>query len=344
MDTDLLRHLPAVFRLREAIAGDLTPYQLRAAYDGGLVRRPARGVYRQVGTLVPADPWDMVRAEHLQRCAEALARFPGHVASHQSAAALHDLTIVLHPAAEVHLTAVDGAPRSRHHPGVCLHHADSVINHTVRAHGLRATTITRTIADVLRTSRLPHSVGLLDAAARSGVAKPDSVRREVDGQVRWRGRPRALAALALHDPRRESWLESYSFVELHEHGIPLPLAQVEVLDAGFHLVGRVDGLIEETGTFLEADGAAKYRLLASELGVSQEESLDRTVAAQQRRHDRLLGLGLTGARWTTQEIMGAPELVARRVDAAMTLGDPSRFTGWLRYDGRVVRLGEAGPR
>lgn len=142
--------------------------------------------------------------------------------------------------------------------------------------------------------------------------------------------------------RDETWLESYSFVTLHEHGIPLPLAQVEVFDHGFHLIGRVDGLCVQTGTFLEADGAGKYLALAEDGRLSPEESVAHASAAQEVRHARLLAIGLTGARWSTREIRHDAEAVVRRVRAAMAAGDPGGFRGWLRYDAGYVRIGQLG--
>ncbi len=262
----VLSGLPRAFRWQEAVAAGMTQHQIRIALQHGAISRLSRGVYARPAAIEPGEPWEMVRTEHLRRCADLLIQHPGHAASHQTAAIVHGLDLAVHPEMDVHLTAVERAPRTQRYVGAQLHHADSLENDTVIVDGLRATTIARTLTDVLRTSRPPHSVAVLDGAVRDRRVTAMAVKAVLDRQVRWRGRPRAVEAFALHDPRRESWLESYSFVGLHQHGIPMPLAQVEVLDQGFHLVGRVDGLIEETGTFLEADGAGKYLLPAREQG------------------------------------------------------------------------------
>lgn len=341
MVVDPFSELPRIFRWRDASAADITRHQLRQALHTHEVRRVAHGLYTQFATLEDGEPWELLRTRHLEKCAELLALHPGHAASHQTAAALHGLDIQLHPEMPVHLTAIERVPRSRRVEGATLHHADSVPNETVAVEGLRVTTVPRTIADVLRTSKPPHSVAVLDGAVRDRRVTAADVRSVLREQVRWRGRPRAMDAFALHDPTRETWLESYSFVQFHGLGLPLPLPQVEVLDEGFHLVGRVDGLIEETGTFLEADGSGKYLIPASEKGLTEAESIQQSMVQQQLRHDRLLRLGLTGARWTTTEAVQTPEAVVGRVRAAMRAGDPAQFRGWLRVGGRVMSLHEA---
>src|SRR5690606_26699057 len=136
-----------------------------------------------------------------------------------SAAAVHNLALPLHPHAEVHLTCIDNAPRSRRKDGLRLHHCDSMANHTTTVDGIRVTTPSRTVADVLRTMRVPNGIAMLDQTLRDGVVTEAGVRQVRDGQRRWRGRPRALEALRLADARRETWLESYSFVALHEQGL-----------------------------------------------------------------------------------------------------------------------------
>lgn len=336
----VLASLPRQFRWKDAVYVGLTRHQVQQALRQGMIERISRGVYRQAVKLGDGEPWELLRADHLRRCAEFLALHPGHAASHQTAAILHGLDLAVHPDMDVHLTAVERVARTQRYPGAHLHHADSLITETDMIDGQRVTTLARTLADVLRTSRPPHSVAALDAALRDGKILATEVKHVLDGQSRWRGRPRALAAYELRDPRRESWLESYSFVQLHEEGLPIPFAQVDVLDAGFHFVGRVDGLVQESGTFLEADGAGKYLIPAQDGRLAEKESIRVSLEAQEERHDALIALGLTGARWTTEEILHSPTSVACRVRNAIDAGDPERFSGWLRHEGRIIALGQ----
>jgi hypothetical protein len=329
-----LPDLPPVFRLAEARALGLSVHAVRGAVQRGALRRVGHGLYA-VGRVSVQDGerWAIVRDDHLRRCREELARHPGHAASHLTAAVVHGMALTLHPRAEVHLTCIDNEPRSRRENGAVLHHSDSVENETVVVDGIRVTTPGRTCADVMRTMRKPNSVALVDQALRAGLVTEHEVRRALDMQRRWRGRPRAREAMDLVDPRRESWLESYSFVTLHEIGLPVPLPQVDVLDGDLNFVGRVDGLLD--GVFLEADGQDKYFLDSVSGRLSPEQSAVRRIASERGRHDALEALGLVGVRWTTDEIRNRPGVVAARVQAGLRRADPTAFTGWIRWEGRL---------
>lgn len=330
--------LPERFTLAQAIDAGVTRYAVARLERDRKLRKISRGVYGAPVILPDGEHWRTVRIEHLHRCRDMLARHPGHAASHQTAATVYELELSLHPLADVHLTAIDRVPRSRREDRAQLHHADSVITDTILIGGIRVTALTRTVADVLRTSRLPNGVALLDGALRDGRVTSAQVRAALDEQVRWIGRPRALQALHLADPRRETWLESFSFVTLHELGVPLPVPQVEIFDEAMTFVGRVDGLLDRHGVFAEADGQEKYLLRSGEGGVSEEESRAEAMAKQQERHTRLEALGLVGVRWTTEEIRHQRDLVASRVAEALRRGDPARFTGWARVGTSLSRL------
>jgi hypothetical protein len=325
------------FTHADALASGVTRHALRTAVASRRLRRVARGVYHRAEPVrSDAERWELVRQDHRRRLEEALLRFPGAVASHASAALLHGLELVLAPGAEVELTVRERLPRSRRHTGIVVHHCDSTEVPWVPVDGLRATPVDRTCADVLRSRRPPHAVAMLDRALDAGLTSLDDVRQELSTQRRWVGRPRALAALELSDARRESWLESFSFVQLHELGLGMPLAQVDVLDEHYRFVARVDGLLPGTGAFLEADGEGKYFLDAD--GGAVSDAVAGRLSAESIRHDRLERLGLAGARWTAHEIMTEPGAVLTRIMRAVSRAEEERFHGWLRWDGRVGRV------
>lgn len=336
--TTALDTLPFEFSSRQAATAGLS-------YDvvDRLVRRNAMvrvqpGIFRRRPPRSDAPHWAEVRDEHLRRVRLALLAHPRHAASHDSAAAMYDWPVRLHPDAPVDLTALDVQPRSRREPGLVLHHSDSMINEVEDVDGRRALTRARTLADCLRTHRPPTAVAIVDGALRTGQVSGAEVRQALDAQRRWVGRPRARRSLQLVDPRRESWLESYSFVTLHEHGIELPLSQVEVFDASYTLVARVDGLWLRQGTVGEADGAAKYVQDDWRKDVGPPELAARRVVAERRRERDLTDLGLAVVRWTTDEITKDPPQVARRVVSAWQRAVPTTFTGHLRHDGSWLDL------
>lgn len=279
----------------------------------GEVVRLSRGQYAPLTPVRPdQEEWERTQADHLLRLRHQLSRFPGHVASHSSAALLHGLAISISPMAPVEITAVESVQRSRREPGVTLHHSDSVRIPVTEVEGLRTTTPLRTTADTARTRRLAHGTALIDDALRRELVTRPSLLRELHLHKRWLGRPKALAAVALSDPRRETWLESFSFISLHEQGVSLPLAQVDIFDDHDRFLARVDGLLSQSGTFLEADGLGKYFLDMSPT-VPAEESVRHRLASEETRHTALTNIGLRGVRWTTDEIMHDAEGIAGRV-------------------------------
>lgn len=335
---DAFAALPGVFRRHEALAAGVTRHTLSRLVTEGVLTRPTQGVYV---VPLPDAPglahWQDVRRQHLHRLHEALVVHPYHAGSHVSAAAVHGLPVSLHPAGEVHLTCIDAVPRSRHHPGVRCHHSDSVDNRTVQVGGLRVTDLVRTLADCLRYLKPRNSVPMVDQAIREDRITLAQVRRELDLQKRWVGRPRALAALDLADHRRETWLESFSFVVLADEGVPLPVAQVEVYDDERRFVARVDGMLVEEGVVLEADGLRKYLLAARTEHLSEREVVTRALVAQNTRQRNLEQLGLVCVRWDTDEIRHTAAKVAARVQRARRTNSLDRFTGWLRVEKRWIR-------
>ncbi|WP_298747373.1 hypothetical protein [uncultured Serinicoccus sp.] len=335
MDLD---SLPSVFSRRFALDAGMSSRELTELLLLGEMVRESRSWFRRPRASLQPDQeeWQRVQGEHLDRLRLQLQRFPGHVASHTSAALLHGLAVTISPDAPVELTVLEGVQRSRTLPGVILHHCDSAGTEVAVVDGLRTTNLFRTVADTARTRRLPHSTALVDDALRRGMLTTSDLRKQLDLQKRWRGRPKAVAALALSDPRRETWLESFSFVTLHERGLPIPLAQVDILDDDGTFLARTDGLQPESASFYEADGRGKYFLDQSET-VSPEQSVRGRMEAEQRRHGSLCEIGLRGVRWTSDEILGDPESVASR--AKQVLGPPpAPVRGYAVWNGERRRL------
>lgn len=328
------------FTFRDAIRADLPRGVLETALKGGHLYRVSRGVYaRPVTVEGTAETWERHRKEHLHRLRAALHRFPGAVASHTSAAVVHGLELVIAAGASIDLTVVEGVPQSRLLEGVTIHHTDSTTTAHVVVDGIRTTTVPRTVADVLRTRKAPHSVAMTDRALAAGVVTLPQVTAELDRQVRWRGRPRACEALEFVDPRRESWLESFSFVTLHEQGHPVPLPQISLHDGSFNFIGRVDGLWPRDKAFAEADGREKYFLGADgQASPEPEEAARRRLEQERTRHARLEALGLAGVRWTGREVMADPEVVSIRAERARERGRGMEFRGWVRQGEAFVRL------
>lgn len=306
--------------------------------DEESVTRVARGVYAAAPDLSLEERWASIRERHLGAARHLAGTRPNYVLSHTTAGLLHGLAVTVAESSPIEFTVVTAAPRSHRCVGYVVHHDDSLGGQIVLIDGLAVTDLDRTIADLLRTRTFPAAVAALDDALRRGLTTVDRIQKVLDGQVRWRGRPRALGALTIADPARETWLESYSFAALHLRGIPLPLPQVEVYDENGKFAARVDGMHADTGTFDEADGTGKYFADALGAGLTYEAAVSRAVAKERRRHDRLLRLGLTGARWMGHEIRDDLDSVVSRVAEARAQGRPELFRGWVKWEGEMRKL------
>lgn len=330
--------LPAdPFTFADALAAGITRAQLRTAVRRGSLISVARGWYARHGrTLDRGERWETTRADHLGRLCKALRTHPGCAASHDSAALLHGLAIVMSPTAEVQLVRVEDYPSSRRIPGVIIHHADSTPTDTVTVDGLRATTVPRTVADVLRTRRLPHGLAVLDQSLREQVVTLPDIRHELAAQRRWIGKVRAQQAVELADPVRESWAESFSCGTLALAELPQPIPQVEILDESFTFLGRVDGLLDHENAFFEVHGTAKYFLGRAD--EEPEETARRRLIKEAARHASLERVGLAGAQWTAEEVMRTPDVAVARMNDAIHRGRSQTFTGWARWQGRLCQL------
>lgn len=258
--------------------------------------------------------------------AAALRLGPDFAVSHLSAAALLGLPMPLGPPGPVHLTRLTECHRSRPaRRGVVIHHADSSLTPVTSVGALTVTTVERTVADCLRTLPLTAAVPIIDAALFRGLTSEQQVRDYLEVQRRWVGMPRARLALSMADGRRETWLESYSFVRLDQLGVDLPTPQVWVYDDWDDCLGRVDGLWRDGATVAEMDGKGKYLLN----GPGQGDVADALIA-EKEREDRLRDLGLEVVRWGLNDLRRNPERLVARIMAARARGD------WRRFRGRVM--------
>jgi hypothetical protein len=179
-----------------------------------------------------------------------------------------------------------------------------------------------------RTLPLTASVPVVDAVLHRRWATGPQLAGYLEVQRRWAGMPRARLALSMADGRRETWLESYSFVRLVRLGVPAWRAQVIVVDGGGQLLGRVDGLWEDCAVVAEVDGRGKY--LDGTLGPSGETAAS-AVIAEKVREDAIRDLGLEVVRWDLAEVLQRPQQLAARIGRARARGSRTRFSGRVIY-------------
>jgi hypothetical protein len=189
------------------------------------------------------------------------------------------------------------------------------------------------VADLLRHLPPPEAVAIADYALREGDTRYEDVVAALGRQSGWPFVAKARCCLALVDPRRETWLESWSFVSLHARGVPLPVPQAQIFDGSGRFVARVDGYWPDAGLVGEADGAVKYDLTGPYVdprAATPDEVIawgQRRLDQQRRRHERLLELGLQVVRWSATDITRDLPALVRRLTERLDRGDRTTFTG-----------------
>lgn len=319
--------LPTVFTTAQALASGMTRHMVTGRLRSGRWRRLRVGIYCTAATWSAAD----ARRRHVMMAWAAVRSRSGRgVISHVSAAALYGWPLPLDVPTTVSLTAASLHESTRSLEGLVVQVASLRDADVCRYRGLRVTAPARTVADCLRHLPAADAVAIADDALARGALTAEQLVEVVMQQETWPYAAKALRALPLIDPRRESWLESFSFVRLSEQGVELPEPQVEVLDARGRFVARVDGAWRKYGTVCEADGRGKYLKLLDPQAPADARRVAGAVLTEKQREDALRSTGLEVVRWGTRDVVrDLPEVVAR-VHDAWGRGDPGRFRGTFR--------------
>jgi hypothetical protein len=270
-----------------------------AVGEGFVTRRQLReGPYTRVLHGVYADP-SMPR-DHLLRCRAAALLMPRQAAigGWSSAALLgapgpgfgDRVTVVLPPDV-----------RWKGPQGVRVHRAPVTAADLVKSEDYgRHTVASRTAWDVAALERLSTSVGVLDAMVRAEILDMAALRGLAQqGAGRW-GSRKVAAATELVDPRSESPPESWVRVACALAGLPAPVPQFDVVDAGVWL-GRVDLAWPEQKLIVEYEGAYHFD------GVQ--------IARDDVRIARLVAAGWTVIRLTAHDLRDMDGVVRRIADA-----------------------------
>lgn len=285
----------------------------------GLSEGRIRSLVRQ-GVLSPVGHGVYVRAElaarvagstnvvqHALQVASVLAvGAPGAVGSHQSAAMIHSLDLLVRQAPGVVVTRPPGTSTKRR-AGVRVHVAALPTSHVTRRGGVAVTTVPRTVVDLARTSPFRAGVVVADSALRRKLTTKADLAAVVAECARWPGLTQARDVVEFSDALSESALESLSRVVFREQGIPPPELQEWIGGEEEGVIGRADFYWRRFATIGEADGAVKY-------GDPQR------AIAQLRRDARLRAAGFQVVHFTWDDIVRAPELVAAWLREAFRRG------------------------
>ncbi len=308
----------------------VSPRALRTAVARGAVQRLHHGTY----VVVPDASSDLDRYRH--RIAAALLARTGAVASHESALALHGLSLPRfgdswdrHPARLI----VARGERVRTSGLRVSRRALPDSHRTTTEWGL-ATSPARTGVDLARELPFPVALVVADEACaltllnsahptlspttlragasrfRSALADQAVAARTLllrtEAEAPWQpGCSRVRRVAHWVDPAAESPGESVSRAHLVAAGLPRPRVGLPVSgDDGRHYFA--DLAWPQFGVLGEVDGYGKYR----------SDAWD-TFRREKRREDSLRAAGWTVVRWTVSDILHDPHSVVARVSRAV---------------------------
>jgi very-short-patch-repair endonuclease len=256
-----------------------------------------------------ADP----RRMHAVAVGAVIKRNPDLVASHESAAYLHGIDVLLPAGTAVPRVTLT---RRRHEPtrslidGALIRVARLPDDHVTRALGIPVTTIARTVMDIARTTGFMEGVVAADSALHTHVAIKVEFAIILEDCAQWRGVVRARQVLSFSDGRAESALESVARVRFAQFQVPPPGLQVNIRGAR-EFIGRADFCWDEYRTVGEADGALKY-----------EDNGRERARAQLARDERFHDAGWGTFHFTWREIYHEPVPTIDRLRRAFARNRP----------------------
>lgn len=255
----------------------------------------ARGVFSPTEWLrnIADDP----RRMHAVAVGAIIKRNPDLVASHESAAYLHGIDLLLPPGTTVPRVTLTRRPREQTRSsvnGALIRVARLPDDHVTRTLGVPVTTVARTVMDIARTTGFMEGIVAADSALHNHVVVKVEYAIILEDCAQWKGSLRARRVLDFADGRAESALESVARVRFAQYQLPPPGLQVNISGTqGF--IGRVDFCWEQYRTIGEADGALKY----------EDQGRDR-ARAQLARDEKFHDAGWGTFHFTWREIYHEP--------------------------------------
>ncbi len=274
---------------RQALAAGLTALEVDRLRRTGEWVAVRRGVYTSRARWESLEPY--VGRPRARVLAASLAMEVPHVMSHDSAALLLGLPVLLGEPETVHVTR----PRvvgGRGTAGVTHHLASYDDRQVVLVDGVRVLDAARTAVDVARDAGMRRGLVACDSALRSGVAR-DLLSEAVVPMRSWPGVTMARRCVALADARAETVGESLLRLLVVELG----LGEVD-LQFGLGDASRTGWADLRVGRHLfEFDGHLKYR--RPDQGGVADADPDQVLWREKKRQAWFTGfrLGMSRVTW-----------------------------------------------
>lgn len=165
--------------------------------------------------------------------------------------------------------------------------------------GIPATSLARTVIDLVARSNFRDGVVLAETALRADPTLTIQLAREQSRRIPRRGAASVRRVLAFTDALSESVLESHARVLWLTAALPPPSQQAVIRRDG-RFVARVDFRWEGARLVVEVDGMGKY----------EDPS---ALRDEKRRQNELVALGYTVLRFTWSDILARPDRVVAQV-------------------------------
>ena len=305
----------ALLRSRDDIvATGITDRQLGKLVATGTFIRVHRGYY------VDGTSWRELWTEgrHLLRVIAHARSSPGDspVMMQMSAGVLWGLPLYRVSDKIVH-TLIQGTRHTRTVAGVARHQIDVAESDIVERHGLRCTSLVRTVFDVARVLSHEAAISAADAALRMTAVKGQS--QDAEAAEQWRDELLRLSTPGLRGVRKARWIADFADGRAQLPGESVTRPQLSRLgfrdvDLQVPVVGSegdryfMDFGFPQSRMFGEFDGEGKY--LEPELRKTPTP-VD-AVLAEKRREDDVRGVtGWGVCRWGSAHVKTADALGAR---------------------------------
>ncbi|MFF5172511.1 type IV toxin-antitoxin system AbiEi family antitoxin domain-containing protein [Micromonospora sp. NPDC000089] len=289
----------------QALGAGFSRDQIRHLCRSGRWVRVARG--RFVPAPVVSLGAGALRRARLRAAVDSLG--PHAFAVLDTAAELHRLA-GLRPTSTIHVSVPVDCPRPQRprDPALVVHQLTVDRRDLCVVSGVRATTVLRTVADViLRVDRCP-AVCVLDSALNRQLLTEDDMSLLPALIARRRGAVGARACLTEADGRAQSPLETRARLRCVDGGVPPDELQIEVRDDEGHLLGIGDLGWRAARLIAEADGQEPHR---------GPEAL----YADRTRQNRLVNAGWRILRFTWADTL-RPDYIPYAVKAALASTPP----------------------
>lgn len=280
-----LRHRP--FTREQALEAGISLKALRSS--------PWRSVLRGVWAHV-----DLPDTRENRLAAARLLIPPYGVLCGLTAAWVHGLDVRYLDDLDVHVGFPKGR-RIRPRPGIVVCQETLEPSDWCEIDGVRVTTPLRTTFDCMRWLRGSERLVVADAMAHAELVLVEELRHYFASKRRLRNLRRGEALLDDVEPLAESPMETRLRVILTTSGLPRPVAQFEIRDAGGRFVARADLAYPEQRLAVEYDGAWHWK---------------------QRREDERRRAAMRAAGWEVlvydaDDVYGDPDRVVHEVQGAL---------------------------